>query len=133
VDNVALKDILRVFSKAITNKDLAKVKALKAESEHINVGCHKCDSLRPQRCCEFCNFEFGYFRPSEIAINDIPRLIRHFNVKTGFWRPNKGCILPRELRSITCVTHYCHICATSKQSIKMDKYKEKLLEVLKCA
>jgi hypothetical protein len=58
-------------------------------------------------CCRACRFNVGYLyemTASKLMIEEYARL---FNEKTGFWRAKTGCILPRKMRSGTCVTYNC--------------------------
>jgi len=57
--------------------------------------------------------------------DDIDLLAKHFEPKIGFWRPGKGCILPRENRSITCLTHSCEDTVT-----KDNKLIQLLIDIL---
>lgn len=67
---------------------------------HINSMC----------CCNNCAPSVGHLR--NIRTSNFPITITkyssRYNTKTGFWRPKKGCILPRGLRSITCVAYICY-------------------------
>ena len=58
-------------------------------------------------CCGGCSLSFGYFRVLPNNSYIAPRLLRKFDEKKGFWRKGKGCILPRHLRSHTCLGHVC--------------------------
>ena len=57
--------------------------------------------------CEDCAYKFGYIRHIRSAQWTINKYAALFNQTTGFWRSNKGCILPRSLRSIKCLTRIC--------------------------
>ena len=57
--------------------------------------------------CEDCAYKFGYIRHIRSAQWTINKYAALFNQRTGFWRSNKGCILPRNLRSIKCLTRIC--------------------------
>jgi len=58
-------------------------------------------------CCSSCHRTVGwaYYFPKDDKI--LRRMARYFNDLTGFWRPEKGCVLPRKYRSPTCVTYAC--------------------------
>jgi len=79
---------------------------------------------RPMCCCINCCFNIGYLyniRPSFKPLKDekydstvyqsVKKVIKiyakHFSINTGFWRKGRGCILPRRLRSVTCLTYVC--------------------------
>lgn len=57
--------------------------------------------------CEDCACKFGYIRHIRAAQYTINKYAALFDQRTGFWRSNKGCILPRNLRSIKCLTRIC--------------------------
>jgi len=56
-------------------------------------------------CCVRCNSSLGYL--DHIQPGTIMKYLRMFNLKTGFWRHGEGCILPRSMRSYTCLTYSC--------------------------
>ena len=88
-------------------------------TEKIDFGCNftngKCENGRKKGCCGSCRWAFGYLNPRFIngkdTIKDIKKEMIYYATKfhrfNGFWRRNKGCILPREKRSTTCLTHSC--------------------------
>ena len=57
-------------------------------------------------CCHSCKGSVGFLRI--ISEDKLKRYARHFNVKTGFWRQGKGCILNHTMRSSTCLTSNCN-------------------------
>ena len=57
-------------------------------------------------CCKHCYHNIGYV--SFIFEKDITKYSRKFEQKVGFWREGVGCVLPRELRSIICLTFLCN-------------------------
>lgn len=59
-------------------------------------------------CCTRCAIEYGYYNDKDyIWKTDLKKLSELFRKKTGFWRKNKGCIIPYHIRSIICITHSC--------------------------
>jgi len=78
-------------------------------------------------CCASCFSSMGYvdYLPtggwsyhSKDNLKDLKVYARHFSEKTvrfssnytrkiGYWRPGKGCILPRSHRSNTCLSYTC--------------------------
>jgi hypothetical protein len=70
-----------------------------------NGGCKETpESLKC--CCFACNTNAGFFK---VVLNtDLTWYARKFSVRTGFWRAGKGCILPHDRRSTTCLTHHCN-------------------------
>jgi len=71
----------------------------------------KCaDKLRsPKCCCANCAYSMGHFGrtwPNDLFTLD--KYAKMFTVKNGFWRPGKGCILHRHMRSLTCAFYVCY-------------------------
>lgn len=97
----------------------ATLQRLKGIFYHIDFGCKigkdgsDCKYFQgrlskdepPMCCCDQCFDRVGYL---DVLTNQPTYFARLFNRKTGFWRKDKGCILPREHRSITCLTHHCN-------------------------
>lgn len=98
------------------DKNLDKYKII---TKHFIYPCNfdkygRCSVHRgPMCCCANCGINVGYLdkiRPvgnvkqvSEI----IKKYARLYNRETGFWRKSKGCALPRNMRSATCVGFIC--------------------------
>ena len=88
------------------------IKSLKMISEDIEFpcefnerGCQVHDT--EVCCCQGCHETIGWF--DYIPEKDFPLYAKKFSDKNknGFWRKGKGCVLPRELRSTTCVSFLC--------------------------
>lgn len=79
-------------------------KTLAKMTEHIYFGCDECTYYGERKCCASCAGNLGFM--SHIRPADLPVLAEAFDEKLGFWREG-GCIIPRELRSLICVTHNC--------------------------
>lgn len=58
-------------------------------------------------CCNKCYDKIGYY--DELSLEDAELLAPFYkeSKKHGFWRPGKGCVIPRHLRSVTCITYTC--------------------------
>jgi len=67
--------------------------------DEVNEQSYKC-------CCHSCYRFVGYL--NYIRPIDIKQIAYKFKKDVGFWREGKGCVLPRKLRSNTCVKHHCH-------------------------
>ena len=86
--------------------------AIAEKTAKIDFGCgfegNTCKAMRENRrgcCCQLCNSRHGFLekiKPS--AFNEILSL---FDRVWGFWRPGKGCILPRKWLSPTCLFFAC--------------------------
>lgn len=88
------------------------LKKLKAFFEYINFDCNikptggcKQYARVTRCCCSSCYDSCGYFRI--MLSENITYYARHFQ-RSGFWRKDKGCILPHKMRSITCLTTHCN-------------------------
>jgi hypothetical protein len=64
--------------------------------------CKNCDSC----CCARCFDAKGYHCLSNKKFGELTKKYK-FDIKTGFLTSN-GCILPRSLRSETCLRYICH-------------------------
>lgn len=63
--------------------------------------------ISPMNCCQGCNNTRGYL-PRGLAKEDWENTYKpYWDEETGFWREGEGCVLPREIRSDTCVFYYC--------------------------
>lgn len=105
-------------SKTITRKLYKELANLTAK---INFRCNfkngTCRSGRSTErcCCSDCRESFGYldtiffavYSSDETILEEILYYIKKFSTITGFWRKDKGCILPRSRRSTTCLTYNC--------------------------
>lgn len=63
----------------------------------------KCTNILPT-CCDGCKENSGYLKFIE---KENEQIYKDAFGMDGFLDKNKGCKLPRELRSITCNTHFC--------------------------
>lgn len=114
-----LKKLMKVFDscKYINPEHYKELANL---TEKIDFGCNfkdgRCEgNSRVQGCCGSCRWNFGYLKLRTIKgkdkIEDIEKEMLYYTTKFhrihGFWRRNKGCILPREKRSTICLTHSC--------------------------
>ena len=71
----------------------------------------------PDMCfCQACAASVGHHQcfpvyssgfPDDFNSRSLKSMARRFDDDTGFWRKDKGYILPREYRSITCLTYQC--------------------------
>ena len=105
-------------SKRINRKLYEELANLTAK---INFRCNfkngTCGSGRSTErcCCSNCRGSFGYldtiffavYSSDETILEEILYYIKKFSTITGFWRKDKGCILPRSRRSTTCLTYNC--------------------------
>ena len=93
-------------------KTWAEREAIARQTAKIDFGCdfkgNTCRAMRENRrgcCCQSCNYRHGFLekiKPS--AFNEI---LSSFDRVWGFWRPGKGCMLPRKWQSPTCLFFGC--------------------------
>src|SRR6266436_8968356 len=78
----------------------------------IDFGCdfkgNTCRAMREDRrgcCCESCKSRHGFLE--KIKPSALNKVLSLFDNVWGFWRPGKGCILPRKWQSPTCLFFAC--------------------------
>jgi len=59
-------------------------------------------------CCGSCAQTMGYLDDIPCCWQTLIKMARLFNRQQGFWRKGKGCTLPHEVRSSTCLGYICH-------------------------
>ena len=74
-------------------------------------------------CCAGCHTTVGHHYTLPKQKNLRRKIAKYFNDRTGFWRPGKGCILPRKYRSSVCIGYVCH-------SMSIFPHKKLLLNVI---
>lgn len=79
-------------------------------------------SSRLMCCCQGCRGTVGWNRNLPNDYHRLKRIASCFNEETGFWRVNKGCVLPREYRSTTCLRHSCKDIRPAISGAKLRKY-----------
>jgi len=79
-------------------------------------------SSRLMCCCRGCRGTVGWLRnlPNDYYI--LKQIAGYFSEKTGFWRADEGCVLPRKYRSPTCLRHYCTEIKPAKTARRLLKY-----------
>jgi len=79
-------------------------------------------------CCSGCRGSTGFFRTTffydysrkDRIEDEMLYYAKKFNLKTGFWRKDKGCILPRRKRSATCLTYNCSDRLTDEEGLLLN-------------
>jgi len=56
-------------------------------------------------CCVGCAYHRGYLY--SIEPGSTKRYLELWDAELGFWRPGKGCVLPRAMRSFVCLSYVC--------------------------
>lgn len=123
MDFTDLKELLREGKITILPKEAMRVRGfdvdtfreLAERTAHVDYDCDFRDgTCRSQRtedrsCCSKCASTFGYWRKEGEALDEdtMKALAGIYDDKTGFLRDGEGCILPRGLRSPTCLYIFC--------------------------
>ena len=58
-------------------------------------------------CCGSCAYAIGYLQQFPNKIEILEEIANCYTERLGFWRMDKGCILPRKYRSTVCLSHRC--------------------------
>lgn len=127
MDYEGLAGLLRSWNVAIVPKEDKRIRGhdvdtyrdLAKQTESIDYDCVFYDNGRgcngrsrgPNGCCTFerCAEMLGYWRREGGTIDEdtARRMAEYYDAKMGFLRDGTGCVLPRELRSPTCLFIYC--------------------------
>jgi len=78
---------------------------------HCNIKGRGCfQSSNSRCCCDGCRHSVGFLKDMspEVVLKNLSTYAELFNSKTGYWRENEGCVLPRKLRSRTCLHYHCN-------------------------
>jgi hypothetical protein len=102
-------------SMCIRGYDVDTYRKLAKQTETIDYDCDFHDgichglALGASGCCMHCASAFGYWHKEGGAIDEdtLRRTAEFFDERTGFLREGAGCIIPRELRSPTCLYIFC--------------------------
>ena len=96
-----------------------------SSTENIDFGCELglngeyCLGYKkaPTYCCANCGYNSGWLNQALKSFGKTTKVFgtnktakffnRHFDNEIGFWRKDKGCILPRKYRSMTCIFCNC--------------------------
>ena len=86
--------------------------AVAEKTANINFGCdfegNTCRAMREKRrgcCCQSCSSKHGFLE--KIKPSALKEILPLFDRVWGFWRPGKGCILPRKWLSPPCLFFAC--------------------------
>lgn len=102
-----LKDVAIIPSDSMEEK----LKRYKLITKHFKYLCafdeHGTCVARPSNmcCCRECTHAIGYLKNIRVGTEEV--YASKYNSKTGFWKQDIGCTLPRDMRSETCVGYVC--------------------------
>lgn len=110
------EEIKRFFEghERVPKKFVKELERAKKASGEVDFGCGgtNCSEIwgttAEKRCCEICAKSRGCFSWDEAITASPEYYSEKYDSENGFWRPNIGCILPREKRSLTCVKYRCY-------------------------
>jgi hypothetical protein len=123
MDNADLKKLLQERNITIIPKEAMRVRGfdmdtyrdLAKQTEKIDYDCDFHDgfcrgkAMGNSGCCHRCAGAFGYWYKEGNMIDEdtAEKMAEFYDETTGFLRDGVGCLLPRELRSPTCLYIYC--------------------------
>ena len=126
-----VEKILGNWNVALVSRDAARVRghdlntyrSLAKQTEHIDYDCSSGDyfcryeEIGDRGCCAECASTFGHWRKESGALDELSAktMAEHYDPEDGFWRADVGCLLPRALRSPTCLYT---ICSDLKMSVE---------------
>ena len=80
-------------------------------------------------CCSNCSYTMGHFSKRwPNSLDTLSIYAEKFDSDDGFWRKDKGCVLPRHQMSLTCAFYIC-----SKIQREFDKRNEEDIKELRFA
>jgi hypothetical protein len=99
-----------------------------AKTKDLKVGDRVSIYSKEKGCCTDCYNALGYIRhqPTDEEYKIYTRLFKNNN-QDGFWTPN-GCSLPRELRSVICLSYSCYDSQVSREDrLKLCDARDKFM------
>lgn len=120
-------------ARRIRGYDVDAYRALAKHTENIDFDCSDGDRYcrflhaKAEGCCSDCVDTCGHWqREGRMLDEDSARKMAGYcDVHDGFCRDDRGCIMPRELRSPVCLYHIC-------SDAKMTAEDKELLRKLRC-
>ncbi len=123
MDYDELKVLLQERNIAVVPKEAMRVRGydvdtyreMAKQTENLDYDCDfhdgecKGPALGAPGCCMHCASAFGYWHKEGGVIDEdtLRKIAGFFDERTGFLREGAGCIIPRELRSPTCLYIFC--------------------------
>ena len=127
-------DFLQVLSKLqitivpkadhrIRGYDVDTYRSLAKQTERMDFDCAEganyCRYLHvmPEGCCSSCIDTCGHWQREEKTLDEdsAQKMAEYCDPRDGFCRDDRGCILPRELRSPVCLYHICSDAKLTKE------------------
>jgi hypothetical protein len=123
MDYDQLKKLLREWKINLVPKEVMRVRGfdvdsyreMARETERVDYDCDFSNgvcrglAMGTNGCCSGCAAAFGYWRKEGNVLDEdtVYKLMPFYDEKTGFMKEGSGCIIPRELRSPTCLYIFC--------------------------
>jgi len=120
-------------ARRIRGYDVDTYRKLAGQTENIDFDCGDGDNfcryihVRDGACCVDCVDTCGHWQREGRTLDEdsARKMAEYCDVREGFCRDGRGCILPRELRSPVCLYHIC-------SDAKMTEKDKILLRKIKC-
>ncbi|OPY29822.1 MAG: hypothetical protein A4E28_00672 [Methanocella sp. PtaU1.Bin125] len=101
-------------SMRVRGYDVDTYRMLAKQTESIDYDCDFRDgvcrglTMGGNGCCFACAGAFGYWhKEGRIDADTLEKIAGFYDARTGFFRKDAGCVIPRELRSPTCLYIFC--------------------------
>jgi len=79
-----------------------------AKNEHFKCAAQREHSYTNEECCcSSCESSLGYLKFIPNNLKTVKIIAKLFRPEVGFWRKDKGCVLPRKYRSAVCLGFRC--------------------------
>lgn len=129
------EEIKRFFEgqRRVPKKFVKELERAKKASGEVDFGCGGTNCSEgwdtEKRCCEVCARCRGCFSWDDEMTASPEYYSEKYDSENGFWRPNIGCTLPREKRSLVCIKYRCDK-VREKSKKEFLKFSNRLDEVL---
>ena len=102
-------------ARRIRGYDVDTYRALAKQTEGIDFDCGDGEdycrylNIMPEGCCSSCVDTCGHWQREEHLMDEdsARKMAEYCDFRDGFCRDDRGCIIPRELRSPVCLYHIC--------------------------
>jgi hypothetical protein len=102
-------------TRLIRGYDVDTYRALAKQTEGIDFDCGdgksfcRYSDVKPEGCCSDCVDTCGHWQREEHMLDEdtARKMAEYCDARDGFCRDDRGCIIPRELRSPVCLYHIC--------------------------
>ena len=114
-DIIHFREVLRNYRSLLASTELINFKCdfdattgCRRDRRRHGSGLNPYHPKKVMCCCSGCAGSGGWFHDELMCSREeFKYYTRRWHPYLGFWRPNKGCILDRDKRSITCIFFNC--------------------------